>query len=83
MKKAKSNGHIKISDLLPDPRNPRIHGKRNLEQIQNSLQKFGAARSIVIDEKGQSTSVDTEPVYVAVSLQRLADMGLSPKLVKS
>jgi len=42
-----------IGDLQPDPRNARKHGPRNLSQVQNSLQRYGAARSIVIDEDNQ------------------------------
>src|SRR3990172_9230380 len=40
-----------IGDLKKDPRNPRKHGERNLQQIEQSLKNFGAGRSIVIDEK--------------------------------
>jgi ParB family transcriptional regulator, chromosome partitioning protein len=42
-----------LSDLTPDPQNARKHNPRNIGQVQNSLQKYGAARSIVIDENGQ------------------------------
>lgn len=41
----------KLNDLVPDPRNARLHPERNLEMIQASLQAVGAARSIVIDEQ--------------------------------
>jgi hypothetical protein len=40
------------ADLTADPRNARKHGERNLTTIQASLQSFGAARSIVVDEDG-------------------------------
>lgn len=39
-----------IGDLVPDPANCRKHNPRNIGSIVNSLQKVGAARSIVIDE---------------------------------
>lgn len=39
-----------IGDLIPDPANCRRHNPRNIGSIVNSLQKVGAARSIVIDE---------------------------------
>jgi ParB family chromosome partitioning protein len=42
-----------LSDLTPDPKNARAHNPRNIGQVQNSLQRYGAARSIVIDENGQ------------------------------
>lgn len=42
-----------ISDLTPDPRNARKHGERNLGQLEKSLESFGPARSIVIDEDGR------------------------------
>lgn len=42
-----------LADLSPDPQNARKHNPRNIGQVQNSLQKYGAARSIVIDEAGQ------------------------------
>lgn len=53
---AGKNGHKRVehlSDLTPDPRNARRHNPRNIGQVQASLQKYGAARSIVIDEAGQ------------------------------
>lgn len=42
-----------ISDLKPAKRNARDHGQRNLDMIEASLKEYGAARSIVIDEKGE------------------------------
>ena len=41
-----------ISDLKLDAKNPGRHSGRNIKQISNSLEEFGAARSIVIDETG-------------------------------
>lgn len=41
-----------IADLTPDPSNRRKHNPRNIGMIVESLQKVGAARSIVIDEQG-------------------------------
>lgn len=46
------NGVRGIADLTPDPRNARRHGPRNVRLIVDALQDVGAARSIVIDEKG-------------------------------
>lgn len=42
-----------IKDLKPDHRNARRRTDRSASLIQESLQRFGAARSIVIDEEGR------------------------------
>ena len=42
-----------LKDLKPDPRNARTRTDRSASLIQESLQRFGAARSIVIDEDGR------------------------------
>lgn len=42
-----------LRDLKPDPRNARKRTERSASLIQESLQRFGAARSIVIDEDGR------------------------------
>lgn len=42
-----------IKDLTPDPRNARKRTDRSAELIAESLKRFGAARSIVIDEDGR------------------------------
>lgn len=39
-----------IRDLIPDPRNARLHNPRNVGLISDSLREVGAARSIVIDD---------------------------------
>ena len=39
-----------IADLVPDPQNRRRHPDRNLDMLVASLERVGAARSIVIDE---------------------------------
>lgn len=41
-----------ISDLKHDSKNPRRHTSRNVGMIQESLQRFGGLRGIVIDENG-------------------------------
>jgi DNA modification methylase len=43
----------KIADLKPDPRNARKRTDRSASLIRESLERFGAARSIVIDEDGR------------------------------
>jgi hypothetical protein len=42
-----------IGDLTPDKRNARKHGERNIATLEKSLEAFGAARSIVVDETGR------------------------------
>jgi hypothetical protein len=46
------NTEIELSDLKPDRKNARKHTCRNVGMIADALQEVGAARSIVIDEKG-------------------------------
>jgi ParB-like chromosome segregation protein Spo0J len=43
---------IGLRDLKPDPQNARKHTSRNVAMVVDALQEVGAARSIVIDEKG-------------------------------
>ncbi len=42
-----------IADLKPDPKNARKHTERNIGMLEKSLEQYGAARSIVVDEHGQ------------------------------
>jgi hypothetical protein len=42
-----------LSDLKPDPQNARKHNDRNLGMIRDSLDEFGAGRSILIDGNDQ------------------------------
>jgi ParB-like chromosome segregation protein Spo0J len=39
-----------LQELIPDPKNRRTHTPRNVEILQESIEKVGTARSIVIDE---------------------------------
>ena len=43
---------VHVRDLTPDPSNARRHTPRNIGLIGDGWQKFGAARSIVVDEAG-------------------------------
>jgi DNA modification methylase len=43
---------LTFADLTPDTRNARRHGKRNIDAIAAALREVGAARSIVINERG-------------------------------
>lgn len=42
-----------LRDLAHDPKNARKHNPRNVQQLVDSLQRNGAARSIVIDENNR------------------------------
>jgi hypothetical protein len=44
---------IDLDDLTPDPRNARRRTTRSAALLAQSMEQFGAARSIVIDEVGQ------------------------------
>jgi ParB-like chromosome segregation protein Spo0J len=43
---------VPIDSLKPDPKNPRLHGPRNVEAIKASLQRFGQQKPIVVDAAG-------------------------------
>lgn len=103
------------SDLKPDPRNVNMGTPYGAKVIQESLQAYGAGRSIVTDRLGvviggnktlegatsvgitktrvvqttgdelvvvQRMDLDLEksPVYCAVTLERMQELGLEPKL---
>jgi len=41
-----------LSDLLINPRNARIHDKRQLKQIKDSIEAFGFTNPLLVDEAG-------------------------------
>jgi DNA modification methylase len=41
---------LPVAALKPDPRNARIHSKRQIRQIANSIREFGFTNPILIDE---------------------------------
>jgi len=43
----------RIDDLKPDPANPRLHSKKQIRQIANSIEVFGFIVPILIDRDGQ------------------------------
>jgi predicted nicotinamide N-methyase len=53
MSKQPSKQPTDIKELLADPNNRRRHTARNVGLLVDSLQKVGAARSIVIDENNE------------------------------
>ncbi len=42
-----------VGDLVLDPRNPRQHSKRQVDQIADSIREFGFVMPAVIDDSGQ------------------------------
>jgi DNA modification methylase len=42
-----------IDDLVPDPRNPRTHSRRQRRMIAGSLRKFGFVNPIIVDERNR------------------------------
>jgi len=41
---------VKISNLIPHPKNYRVHTKEQIEKIKKSIEKFGIVKNIVISE---------------------------------
>lgn len=70
-----------IQDITPSKRNARTHSKKQIEQIANSMLRFGTTSPIVTDERGniicghgrllaaQQIGLDTFPVIVVSGLQ--------------
>jgi DNA modification methylase len=42
-----------IGDLTPCPRNARVHSRKQLRQIANSIERFGFTNPVLIDDTGQ------------------------------
>jgi ParB-like chromosome segregation protein Spo0J len=45
--------YLAPSELRPDPRNPRKHSKRQLEQLERSIEAFGFVAPVLIDRDNQ------------------------------
>jgi DNA modification methylase len=45
--------YLPLSDIRPDPSNPRLHGKRHIRQIARSIEAFGFNAPILIDDQNQ------------------------------
>jgi len=39
-----------IAELIPDPDNARLHDRRNIDAIKQSIQRFGIRKPIVVHE---------------------------------
>jgi ParB-like chromosome segregation protein Spo0J len=39
----------RVADLKPDPRNPRLHSKKQIRQIANSIKTFGFLGPVLVD----------------------------------
>jgi DNA modification methylase len=42
-----------VGDLALDPRNPRQHSQRQINQLAESIQEFGFVMPVVVDDRGQ------------------------------
>jgi len=42
-----------INDIAPYPRNPRLHGEGQIEQIASSIKRWGFTIPLLVDEAGQ------------------------------
>lgn len=45
--------HVSIGTLTPDPRNARVHSKKQLAQIGASISEFGFVNPVIADETGK------------------------------
>ena len=45
--------HLPLTAIHPDPRNPRLHSKRQIRQIATSIEAFGFNVPILIDRDNQ------------------------------
>lgn len=43
---------LKVAELQQDPRNARLHSRRNLNDIKASLQAYGQQKPIVVNSEG-------------------------------
>lgn len=65
-----------IADLTPDPRNANKGTERGAVQLENSLRKYGAGRSILVDQNGVVLAGNK-------TLEQAAAMGLEIVTVKT
>lgn len=42
----------KVSELLADPRNARVHSQRNIDEIRYSLRRYGQQKNVVVTSDG-------------------------------
>ncbi|MEZ0238173.1 MAG: site-specific DNA-methyltransferase [Methylophilaceae bacterium] len=45
--------HLALDRILPDPRNPRLHSKRQIRQVANSIESFGHLVPALVDGEGR------------------------------
>lgn len=45
--------YLPLAEIRPDPDNPRVHGKRHVRQIANSIEAFGFNAPILVDLEKQ------------------------------
>lgn len=45
--------HLALDRIRPDPRNPRLHSKRQIRQVANSIERFGHLVPALVDGEGR------------------------------
>ena len=48
---------VAIGDLIPDPDNPRKHGRAQISAIANSIEAFGFNAPILVDKNNKIVAV--------------------------
>ena len=55
-----------IAELKPDPANPRLHSKKQIRQIANSIPEFGFVAPVLIDRDGKVLAGPQTPAKAGV-----------------
>jgi len=59
---------IKISELKENPNNTRIHTRRNLETLKQSLTEFGQTKPIIVNKNGMYVVAGNGTLQAAIAL---------------
>lgn len=46
----RSQRMLAVAEIKPNPRNPRTHSKRQIQQIADSINQFGFTVPVLVDE---------------------------------
>ena len=87
-----------VEKLIPYANNPRTHSEAQVAHIAKSIEEFGFTNPILVDTKagilaghgrllaarklGLCYAMELSPPFVAVALERMAKLGLQPRLTK-
>lgn len=61
-------------EITPDPQNPNRHNKRSKQAVRDSLEAYGAGRSVVVDNSGSLIAGNS-------TYEQAADLGLETEQV--